>query len=192
MANLITLDDYKTAKKITGFGDDVRLEELVTSVSQLVKTYCGNSILDYFTVNKVEDFSLTWDSTFLQLTESPVNTIVEIQERRRPTENYSILDSNEYYLDTKTDSVIRIPTKYQYWPQGPGSVLVTYSAGYAATPADLLLAVADLVTYYLKDEHKQRQTLQGASIENARSGGNANNPAFPDHIKRVLDLYKNF
>ena len=185
-------DKYKEIEGISSTKEDVKLEIFIPSVSQLVKTYCGNSILDYFTVNKVEDFSLTWDSTFLQLTESPVNTIVEIQERRRPTENYSILDSNEYYLDTKTDSVIRIPTKYQYWPQGPGSVLVTYSAGYAATPADLLLAVADLVTYYLKDEHKQRQTLQGASIENARSGGNANNPAFPDHIKRVLDLYKNF
>jgi len=192
MTDLITIDKYKEIEGISSTKEDVKLEIFIPSVSQLVKTYCGNSILDYFTVNKVEDFSLTWDSTFLQLTESPVNTIVEIQERRRPTENYSILDSNEYYLDTKTDSVIRIPTKYQYWPQGPGSVLVTYSAGYAATPADLLLAVADLVTYYLKDEHKQRQTLQGASIENARSGGNANNPAFPDHIKRVLDLYKNF
>jgi len=192
MTDLITIDKYKEIEGISSTKEDVKLEIFIPSVSQLVKTYCGNSILDYFTVNKVEDFSLTWDSTFLQLTESPVNTIVEIQERRRPTENYSILDSNEYYLDTKTDSVIRIPTKYQYWPQGPGSVLVTYSAGYAATPADLLLAGADLVTYYLKDEHKQRQTLQGASIENARSGGNANNPAFPDHIKRVLDLYKNF
>ena len=28
MANLITLDEYKTAKKITGFGDDVRLEAI--------------------------------------------------------------------------------------------------------------------------------------------------------------------
>lgn len=192
MTDLITIDKYKEIEGISSTKEDVKLEIFIPSVSQLVKTYCGNSIVDYFTVNKVEEFSLTWDSTFLQLTESPVNTIVEIQERRRPTESYSILDSNEYYLDTKTDSVIRIARQHTYWPQGPGSVKVTYSAGYATTPPDLLLAVADLVTYYLKDEHKTRQTLQGASIENARSGGSANNPAFPDHIKRVLDLYKNF
>ena len=40
MANLITLDEYKTAKKITGFGEDGRLNAIITSVSQLVKTYC--------------------------------------------------------------------------------------------------------------------------------------------------------
>ena len=51
MANLITLDDYKTAKKITGFGDDLRLEELVTSVSQLVKTYCNSTIIDHYNNN---------------------------------------------------------------------------------------------------------------------------------------------
>jgi len=44
----------------------------------------------------------------------------------------------------------------------------------------------------LKDEHKARQTLQGASIQNNSSSSQRNNVAFPDHIKRVLDLYKNF
>jgi len=192
MTDLITIDKYKEIEGISSTKEDVKLEIFIPSVSQLVKTYCGNSIVDYYTVNKVEDFSLNWDSTFLQLTESPANIIVEIQERRQPTDAYSVVASEDYYLDKKTDSVIRIGKNHTYWPQGPGSVLVTYTAGYATTPPDLLLAVGDLVTYYLKDEHKQRQTLQGASIENARSGGNANNPAFPDHIKRILDLYKNF
>lgn len=82
MTDLITIDKYKEIEGISSTKEDVKLEIFIPSVSQLVKTYCGNSILDYFTVNKVEDFSLTWDSTFLQLTESPVNTIVEIQERR--------------------------------------------------------------------------------------------------------------
>ena len=45
---------------------------------------------------------------------------------------------------------------------------------------------------YLKDEHKQRQSIAGASIQNQGSSGQSNNVGFPDHIKRVLDLYKNF
>jgi hypothetical protein len=65
-------------------------------------------------------------------------------------------------------------------------------AGYAATPADLKLAIFDLITYYLKDEHKERRTLGGASIQNQGSTSLRDSVAFPDHIKRVLDLYKNF
>lgn len=192
MTDLITIDKYKEIEGITSTKEDVKLEVFIPSVSQLVKTYCGNSIIDFYTTNKVEAFSLDWDSNILQLTESPVNIIVEVQERRRPTEAYTVVPPADYYLDKKTDSVLRIANTHRYWPTGPGSVSVTYTAGYATTPADLLLAVADLVTYYLKDEHKQRQTLQGASIENARPSGSSGGPAFPDHIKRVLDLYKNF
>ena len=100
----------------------------------------------------------------------------------------------EYFLDEKTDSVIRTTdgSTYKNWPRGPGAVRVVYKAGYASTPADLKLAVFDLITYYLKNEHKQRQTIAGASIQNQASSSQRNNVAFPDHIKRVLDLYKNF
>ena len=76
--------------------------------------------------------------------------------------------------------------------KGPAAVEVVYTAGYATCPDDLKLAVIDLITYYLKDEHKERRTLGGASIQNQSSTSQRNNVAFPDHIKRVLDLYKNF
>ena len=81
---------------------------------------------------------------------------------------------------------------YKNWHRGVGAVRIVYKAGYSAVPADLKLAVLDLVTYYLKDEHKQRQSIAGASIQNQGSSGQSNNVGFPDHIKRVLDLYKNF
>ena len=45
MADLITLQEYKTAEGITQPKDDARLNALIPSVSQLVKTYCGNSLL---------------------------------------------------------------------------------------------------------------------------------------------------
>jgi hypothetical protein len=41
----------------------------------------------------------------------------------------------------------------------------------------------------MKDEHTQRRTIAGATIENQGTGEGL---GFPDHIKRVLDLYKNF
>ena len=57
MADLITIDEYKALKNLSqSVKDDGRIEALVDSVSQLVKTYCGNSIVDYYSSNKTEDF----------------------------------------------------------------------------------------------------------------------------------------
>ena len=194
MANLIDIDIYKTSEKIESTKDDNRINTLITSVSQLVKTYCGNSIVDHFSSNKTETFNITWGSNLAQLTESPVNSVVSVEERENFSASYTTVPNTEYYLDAATDSVYRVTTGGQSknWPTGPASVRIIYKAGYASCPADLQLAVIDLITYYLKDEHKARQTLQGASIQNNSYSSQRNNVAFPDHIKRVLDLYKNF
>jgi hypothetical protein len=196
MADLITLQQYKTAEGITQPKDDSRLNALIPSVSQLVKTYCGNSFVDFFSSNKTETFTLDWGTYIVQLTESPVNSIVSVQERQSYSDSYATLTTGayEYALDSGTDSVLRTLSsgRYKNWPLGVDAVKVVYTAGYSAIPADLKLAVLDLVTYYLKDEHKQRQTIAGASLQNQGSTSQNNNVSFPDHIKRVLDLYKNF
>ena len=196
MADLITVQDYKTAEGITQPKDDARLTVLVPSISELVKTYCGNTFVDFYSSNKTETFNIDWSTYIVQLTESPVNSIVSVEERDSYSGSYTTLTTGayEYFLDTATDSVIRTREQgtHKNWKRGVGAVKVTYIAGYASTPADLKLAVFDLITYYHKDEHKQRRTIAGASIQNETSTSQRNNVAFPDHIKRVLDLYKNF
>jgi hypothetical protein len=168
----------------------------MTSVSQLVKTYCNNGIRDYYDTNKVETFNIDYSSHMLSLEQSPIVEVVSVQERESLTAAYNTLSetNGEYYVDMETDSILRTDgvSGYKSFAPGPGSVKVTYKGGYSATPADLKLAVIDLVTYYHKDEYKQRQTLAGASIQNQSTSGQAGNVGFPDHIKRVLDLYKNF
>jgi len=193
MADLVTLAEYKEAEGISSPKEDLRLATLVPAVSQLVKTYCANSLIDFYSNNKVETFSIDWDTYLVQLTESPVNTIVSVQKRDSVTESYSTVPTTDYYLDTATDSVLYVTgSTYKNWPRGAGAVKVTYTAGYASTPSDLKLAVFDLITYYLKDEHKERRTLAGATIQNQGSTSLRDSVAFPDHIKRVLDMYKNF
>ena len=192
MANLITLAQYKEAMKINGFGDDTRLESLITSASQLVKTYCNNTFVDFYSANKTETFDILYHEDFVQLTESPVRTdeTITVSERTSESGSYSTLTENtDYFVDTKTDSIIRLKKAF---PAGRGSVQVVYKAGYSSTPEDLKLAVIDLVTYYHKDEYKQRQTLSGATIQNSSTSSQRGNPGLPDHIKRVLDMYKNF
>ena len=196
MADLVTLEEYKDAENINTTKDDTRLSALIVSVSQLVKTYCANSIIDFYSTNKTETFNIDWNSHIVQLTESPIVEVSLVQERDSYQESYTTLTTtaHEYFLDEKTDSIIRTNAgnTYKNWPRGAGAVKVIYNAGYASTPADLKLAVIDLITYYHKDEHKQRRTIAGASIQNETSTSQRNNVAFPDHIKRVLDLYKNF
>tara|TARA_A100000164_G_C21917803_1_gene779104 strand:+ start:1314 stop:1904 length:591 start_codon:yes stop_codon:yes gene_type:complete len=196
MADLITVQDYKTAEGITQPKDDARLTVLIPSISELVKTYCGNTFVDFFSSNKTETFNIDWSTYIVQLTESPVNAIVSVQERDNYSGSYTTLTTGayEYFLNSETDSVFRTTDSggYKNWPTGVGAVKVVYTAGYSAVPSDLKLAVLDLVTYYLRDEHKQRQSIAGASIQNQSSTSQRNNVSFPDHIKRVLDLYKNF
>ena len=195
MANLITLDEYKTSGKIESTKDDSRLNTIITSVSQLVKTYCNNSFVDYTSTNKTEYFNNHYSVTSIQLSESPLLSVVSVKERSGIADAYKTLTVNvDYYVDLGTDSVFRSngSNGYTPYPMGPGAVEVIYTAGYTSCPADLQLAVIDLVTYYHKDEHKARQIMQGSSTANNSTSSQNDNVGFPDHIKRVLDLYKNF
>jgi hypothetical protein len=196
MANLITTDEYKEAKGITTSKEDLRIESLVGSVSQLVKTYCNTSFVDFYSTNKTETFSVDYSTHSLMLKETPVVDIVSVSERSSITASYTALTTGagEFYYDSVLDALLRTAgsSSYKAWAPGPGSVQVVYKGGYATIPSDLKLAVVDLVTYYLKEEHKERRTIAGASIQNQGSSSQAGNVAFPDHIKRILDLYKNF
>jgi len=195
MTDLITLNIYKEAKGLSTPKEDLKINALIPSVSQLVKTYCGNSFVDYYSSAKTEILNVNWSTHIVQLTESPVNTITSVQERTSYNSAYDTLTTGafDYYLDTPTDSIFRTSSSgFRNWPTGVGAVKVVYTAGHSTVPEDLKLAVIDLITYYAKDEHKERRVLGGASIQNPSSTTQANNVAFPDHIKRVLDLYKNF
>ena len=133
------------------------------------------------------------------LAESPLIEVVSVEERESQADSYVTLitensDSSgkyEYIVDTDSDSIVRTnSTTTKAFPQGMKAVKVTYKAGYTSTPEDSKLAVFDLVKYYLKDERKERMSIAGSTIENQSSTSLRNNIGFPDHIKRVLDLYK--
>jgi len=195
MADLIALTTYKDAEGLSTSKEDLRINALIPSVSQLVKTYCGHSFVDYYSSARTEIFNIDWGTHIIQLTETPINTITSVQERSTYGSAYATLSTSayEYYLDDTTDSIFRTTTGgYKSWARGVGAVKVIYTAGYSSVPEDLKLAVIDLITYYLKDEYKERRVMGGASIQNQASSSQAGNVAFPDHIKRVLDLYKNF
>jgi len=195
MADLITVAEYKDAEGLRGEKDDDRLAVIVPQVSDLVKKYCGISFIDFYETSKTETFSIDDNyTTTIIVSESPLVAVSAVEERTSYSEDYKTLTTGnyEYYVDTESDSVIRTtkegnPTSFA---KGMGAVKITYTAGYASTPKDLQLALFDLVNYYMKDEHKERRTLGGAQVQNQGTSGIRDNSDFPDHIKRVLDLYR--
>ena len=200
MADLVTLQQYKDFAGLQGVQNDARINHIIDQVSQLVKSYCASTIIDYAATNKTEVFTVKdalVDTIILE--ESPIISVSSVQERTGQADAYVTLiteDSDnsgkyEYVVNMDSDSISRTSASgTKYWPKGPKSVKVVYRAGYTSTPEDLKLAVFDLIKYYLKDERKERMTIAGATVENAVSSSLAGNIGFPDHIKRILDMYK--
>ena len=202
MADLITLQQYKDFAGLTGVTMDARINVIVDSVSKLVKNYCGTSFIDDYSSAKTEYFDIKDNvSTRVMLDEGPVNTVTSVQERDSQADSYvTLITENsdnsgkyEYIVDTMTDSIVRTDENVdKAFPKGRKAVKVVYTAGYSSCPEDLKLALFDLVKYYLKDERKERMTIAGATVQNSVSTSIKNNAGFPDHIKRVLDMYKTY
>ena len=194
MANLCTKSEYKAYKKIEHAKDDSQIDVLITSVSELVKTYCGSTLIDYYGSNKTEIFDiLDTDTSEIFLTESPLVSVSSVQERDSISSSYNTLTANtDYYVDTEHDRIFRIDgdISSKAWSRGFASVQIVYRAGYSSTPQDLRLAIYDLITYYLKEEYKGRKSLAGATLQNETATSIKDDIGFPDHIKRVLDMYR--
>lgn len=190
MANLVTLADYKEYKKLTKTDDDDNLNALITSISQMIKTYCGHSFIDYYSVDKEEIFNVGCNQNSVILNEWPINSITSVQYRSTYDEAYETEDSSEYYMDMSSDALFK---HSGYWPMGFGSLKVTYKGGYSETPEDLKVAVFDLVTHYFKEEYKERRSIGAASIDNSTrfNSSKFSVSKWPAHIVRVLDLYRN-
>ena len=191
MANLITLEEYKTAKGITSANEDAKITPLLASVTQLVRTYCGRSFTDYFSADKTELFSIFWGESFIQLAETPIVSITSVSERDNLAGSYVPLTS--YYVDKDSDSIYKVAdngVSTTSFKEGNGSVQVVYKAGWESAPADLKLAVIDLVSYYLKEEYKPNRSIGSTSMQNAAQDSSYKGAQLPSHIKRVLDLYR--
>jgi hypothetical protein len=199
MADLVTLQQYKDFAGLQGVQNDARINTIIDQVSQLVKSYCSTTIIDYAATNKTEFFTVKDDLVdTIILEESPIIAVVSVEERTGQADPYVTLiteNSNnsgkyEYVVNDDSDSITRTSgSGNKSWPKGPKSVKVVYKAGYVSTPDDLKLAVFDLIKYYLKDERKERMSIAGATVENAVSSSLKGNIGFPDHIKRILDMY---
>lgn len=189
-APLVTLEDYKTYKRITKTDADTELSFIVDSVNTLVRTFVGHSIIDYYNTPVIEVFNVSEGQSSLQLNEWPIREVVSIETRSDYDQPYVVMDPVGYYVDSTIDCIF-IHGKEAYWQPGYGAVKVTYKAGYETVPLDLRLACLDLVHHYYKEEYKDRKQIGSSSIDNSTSRAMALASEWPVHIIRVMDMYRN-
>ena len=180
--NLVTKAEYKAYLGITSTNSDSEIDFLIPKVSDLVKTYCRRTFIDFYDEAKTEYFDGGFKKIILK--ESPVVSVSSV--------NYSEDFGNTYTALTKfTDWILRDDYILSLNPNGFAEVLngysVTYYAGYDEVPGDLKLAVLDLIEYYSKNNgavHSNRDITPNTTQISYIASSN-----FPASIKRVLDQY---
>lgn len=182
--DLVTLAEYKAYMGINSTTQDAIITAMLPKVSALVKTICRRTFVDYITTNKIEYFD--GGTPYLVPDEFPIIGIASLAYSSDYGKTYTALVEFTDYVIKKTSNSIApiLSTKFQ---EAINGYKLTYTAGYSTLPEDLMLAILDLVTYYLKND---------AAVHSNKAPGTNSiqieyvmNTNLPAHIKRVLDLY---
>lgn len=183
---LITREEYKAYVGINSPNSDAIIDAIIPKVSELVKTYCRRTFVDYVNDNKTEVTNGGYGSR-LFLKEYPVISVGEVGYSTDYGQTYvALVEFTEYVVDKETDSILSLDDLG--FPTQVNGYQVTYTAGYEELPLDLKLAVMDLVTYYVKNDMAVHSPK--APGTNSVQVEYITTSALPAHIRRVLDLYK--
>ena len=182
---LITAAEYKAYKGISSTNQDIAIAAVIPKVSELVKSFCRRTFVDYVDETKVEIFKGGEDN--LNIKESPILAVSSVEFSEDYGATYtSLVEFTDYVIDIETDQINLIPLQYQTYKR-VNAFKVSYTAGYEVLPPDLKLAVLDLVHIYLHNETALHTTKNVGA--NSVQIEYITNTSLPAHIRRVLDLY---
>ena len=180
--DLVTKAEYKTYMGITSTNSDTEIDFLIPKVSDLVKSYCRRTFVDYYSDIKVEYFDGGFKTLLLK--ETPLVTIASVGYSDNYGKTYTNLVKFEDWA-VQGDSIISLA--YPVFPEAINGYKVSYFGGYDPIPGDLKLAVLDLVEYYSRNNgavHSSRDLNPNTTQINYVATTN-----LPPTIKRVLDQY---
>lgn len=181
--NLVTKAEYKAYAGINSTNQDAEIDSLIPKVSELIKTYCRRSFVDYVDEAKTEVTKGGFDT--ILLSEYPVTQIISVQTSDDYGQTYTKLTKFADWIQDGDTVVSLDPNGFKEKIAG---YKVSYFAGYETVPEDLKLATLDTIMYYLKNSSAVHSTRQVSP--NTMQVEYINGSQFPAHIKRVLDLYK--
>lgn len=197
MTDLITLSDYKEHKNITSSTRDGKFQAIITQASALVENYCARKFIDYGSSPGVTEwFDASTDIVYLK--HFPLIQVIGVSTSvdggiTQVALTESDPSSGGYFADLENGVVRTQKTGTKFltsYNTVYRSLEVTYYSGYVDRddlPADLKLAIIDIVAYIEDNQEKPTQSLLGGSIDNP---GPYIANSFPPHIRRILDLYR--
>ncbi len=184
MANLITLQDYKTYAGISSVEHDAKLSSLIVYTTDFIKKYCGRTFIDNYSEGAFTEIIEYWSggADSYPTKEFPIQEIVSVEYSSDLGTTYTeLVAGTDYALDKEKDLLHVVEGEDN---SGINAYKITYKGGYATTPDSLKVAALDLVEYYYKQESTPKRMQNFVSIEYVKSSD------LPHHIKRVLDLYR--
>lgn len=183
--SLVTRAEYKAYANISSTNSDAAIDLLIVKVSQLVKTICRRTFVDWVNDQKTEYHEGGTDTLVPQ--ESPILAVSSLEYSQDFGKTYTTLTEYTDYAVSQAQGVIKSLDTALGFPYGINAYRLTYTAGYETLPEDLKLAVLDLITYYIKND---------AAIHSSKAPGTnsvqieyVTTTNLPAHIKRVLDQY---
>lgn len=185
---LITLDEYKQAKKINSTNDDALITKLIEACSSYVKSYLGRTLVDHFSTPKVE--SLRPNKSKLYLKEFPLVEVSSVQLLNTEDSTYvTLVEDVDYYVDYDVDAIETVLGDNFSSSNSPKGIIVTYTGGYEVIPAEIRMAVIDLVTFYLKGEYVQKKEMGGMDTISFKNLLQIEHN-LPQHIARALEMHR--
>ncbi len=182
--SLVTKAEYKAYAGITSTAQDAIIDSIIPKVSELVKTLCNRTFVDYVNDPKVQYFD--GGTNCHVLAEFPILAVSLVEYSNDYGNTYTELVEFTDYVVSKRDDTIK-PITGSEFPYKINSYRVTYTAGYEVLPVDLKLAILDLVTYYMHNDMAVHSSkAPGTNTVQIEYVVTTNLPA---HIKRILDLY---
>jgi hypothetical protein len=186
MAELVTLDEYKTYKGINSTEKDDQIRYIVSAVNSLVKNYCNRSFVDHYSG---ADLTVYFDGTstdLVYLDEIPITTIVSVSvSSDGGVTETALVENTDYFVDLEEGTVQTVTGSFFSAGYAHHSLKVVYAGGYEVAPEDLKIACLDLVDYYKNEEYTPKKTMR---MVGEIVGSTAK--TLPPHIKRVMDLYR--
>ena len=206
---LVTRAEYKAYAGISSTTMDTAIDVLIPKVSELVKTICRRTFIDY--VNDVKIEYSEGGTRSIELVETPITQVISVEFSGDYGRSYdNLVEYEDYAVSKATNSIKPIGSAFDLIsfsnsninvgstpPYGSRNVpmfkeaingyRVTYTGGYDSIPDDLKIAVLDLISYYMRNDSAVHSTKpinpNTMQIEYVSSTN------LPAHIKRILDLY---
>jgi hypothetical protein len=196
---LASLANIKLFLGITDNSKDSLLTLLGTAVSKQIETYTGRTFESTVYTNEEYDGNGTRE---LKLKHFPVVTFTKLERNNAEdnTDDWTELDSSDYWVDTNSGVVSRVSGFLDYEPTaendlsneslftwGKNRYRATYTAGYATVPEDVQLVTMLSVSNLFKtgkNPNLKSESLGDHSITFKDSLG------LDDYSKSILDSYR--